>query len=70
MAWPFFHWDGTVTVHGDTVGRKYSNGIGGFRFVCECGYVTSQPLARMLRRAVSVHIDAQEHIDRMRGVAS
>lgn len=63
-AWPTFHRDGTVTVHGDVVGRKYVSGLNGFRFTCNCGHVSTLPMARSLRRAVSAHLETTEHVDR------
>lgn len=64
-SWPVFHRDGTVTVQGEIVGRKFVSGLGGFRFACECGHVATQPSVRLLRRAVTVHLATPEHPDRM-----
>jgi hypothetical protein len=69
-TWPFFHHDGTVTVQGEVVGRKFVSGLGGFRFACKCGHVATQPLVRLLRRAVTVHLASQEHVDRMQEVSA
>jgi hypothetical protein len=61
-VWPVFHHDGTVSVYGETIGRKYTHGPYMFRFECNCGRAVVALTARELRGQIRVHVNTDDHL--------